>query len=50
MSVDDILEGNSNYTLNIDSSSLPRGVIVGDPGQATVVIRHIDGKLTKHWS
>ena len=47
MSVDDISEGNSNFTLNIDSSSLPRGVIVGDPGQATVVMRHIDGKLTK---
>ena len=45
MSVDDILEGNSNFTLNIDSSSLPRGVTVGDPGQATVVIKDRDGKF-----
>ena len=44
MSVDDISEDNSNYTLNVPSS-LPRGVTVGDPGQATVAIKDCDGKL-----
>ena len=44
MSVDDISENNNNYTLNVPSS-LPRGVTVGDLGQATVAIKDRDGKI-----
>ena len=35
---DDILEGNENFMLTIDETSLPTGVTRGDPGQATVTI------------
>ena len=30
----------------IDSSTLPKGVTIGDPGQATVVIKDNNGKTT----
>ena len=43
---DDVLEGNENFIITIDPSSLPTGVIVGDPGQATVTIMDDDGKLS----
>jgi len=39
-----ILEGNEDFTLTIDPS-LPSGVSVGDPGEATVTIVDDDGKL-----
>ena len=42
---DMIVEGNENFTLTIDSSSLPTGITVGDPGQATVTIVDDDRKL-----
>ena len=35
---DNILEATENFTLTINRSSLPTGVTVGDPGQATVNI------------
>ena len=42
---DMISEGNEDFTLTIDPSSLPpAGVSVGSPGQATVTIRGGDGK------
>ena len=34
---DDIFEGNENFTLSINVS-LPTGIMVGEPGQATVII------------
>ena len=33
---DNVLEGNENFVLNIDDSSLPSHVIQGFPGEATV--------------
>ena len=41
---DNILEDNDNFTLTINSS-LPTGVMVGNPGQATVTIVDNDCKL-----
>ena len=35
---DNIMEGNENFTLSINSSSLPNGVAIGDPGHTTVII------------
>ena len=35
---DTMLEGNENFMLTIDPSSLPNGVTHGDPDQATVTI------------
>lgn len=35
---DNTMEGNENFNLSINSSSLPDGVTVGDPGQVTVII------------
>ena len=43
--IDDIIyEGNEDFTLTIDPSSLPTGVTVGNPDQATVTIVDNDGK------
>ena len=42
---DDILEGSENFTLTINPSSVPTGVTVGNPGQATVTIVDNDRKL-----
>ena len=42
---DNILENNETFNLTINSSSLPGNVRVGDPGQATVIIRDDDGML-----
>ncbi len=39
---DNILEGNESFILTISPSSLPTGVTVGDPGQATVTIVDIE--------
>ena len=41
---DNIFEENENFTLTINSS-LPTGVMVGNPGQATVTIVDNDCKL-----
>ena len=43
---DNILEGNENFILIINSSSLPSDVTVGSPGQATVNIVDDDCKLS----
>ena len=42
---DNILEGNENFMLTINSSSLLTDVTRGDPGQATVTIMDNDRKL-----
>ena len=42
---DNILEGNENFMLTINSSSLPSNVTVGDPGEATVTIVDNDCKV-----
>ena len=44
---DNIFEENENFTLAI-YQSLPTGVIVGNPGQATVTIVDNDCKLSQH--
>ena len=44
INIDNIFEKNENFTLTINSS-LPTGVMVGNPGQATVTIVDNDGKL-----
>ena len=41
---DNILEGNENFILNIDGTSLPTGVTRGNPGEATVTIVDDDRK------
>ena len=35
---DNVIEGTENFMLTIDSSSLPTGLSVGDPGHVTVTI------------
>ena len=42
---DMILEGDEDFMLTIDSSSLPDGVTRGTPPEATVTIVDNDGKL-----
>ena len=42
---DDIFEGNEDFTLTIDPSSLPNDVTVGSPDQATVTIVDNDCKF-----
>ena len=41
---DNILEGSENFTLTINPFSVPTGVTVGNPDQATVSILDNDGK------
>ena len=41
---DDIYEGNETFMLTIDETSLPGGVVRGNPGQATVTIVDDDRK------
>ena len=41
---DDTFEGNENFILTIDSSSLPTDVTVSNPDYATVTIIENDGK------
>jgi len=41
---DSIFEGNENFMLTIDQSSLPTNVNPGDPGEATVTIVDNDRK------
>ena len=42
---DNILENNETFNLTINPSSLPGNIKVGNPGQATVIIRDDDGML-----
>ena len=42
---DIVLEGDEIFSLNVDSSSLPGHITVGDPGQATVTILANDGEF-----
>jgi len=42
---DNILEGNENFTLTINLSSLPDNIFIGDNNQATVIIADDDRKL-----
>ena len=41
---DNILEDNETFNLTINQSSLPDGVVVGDPSQVTVTIVDDDGE------
>ena len=41
---DNILESNETFNLGINMSSLPSGIVVGNPGQSTVTILDNDGK------
>ena len=41
---DNVLEGNENFDLSVNVSSLPSKVNIGDPDQATVTIVDNDGK------
>ena len=41
---DNIMEGNENFTLSVDPSSLPNSVTIGDPGHTTVIIIDDDSK------
>ena len=41
---DMILENNENFTLTIDSTTLPTVVIVGVPGEALITIVDDEGK------
>ena len=41
---DNILEGNENFILTIDGTSLPTGITRGSPGEATVTIVDDDCK------
>ena len=41
---DNILEGNEDFILNIDGTSLPNGVTAGSPDEATVTIVDNDRK------
>ena len=41
---DNILEDDETFNLTINQSSLPDGVVVGDPSQVTVTIVDDDGE------
>ena len=42
---DDIVEGNENFVVTIEMSSLPNDFVLGTDSQATVTIRDEDSKL-----
>ena len=44
ISDDNTLEKNETFNLGINTFSLPKGVVVGYPGQSTVIILANDGK------
>ena len=46
---DDILEGNENFMLIVNSSSLPDGVVRGTLSQATVIIMDNDIAISMHF-
>lgn len=41
---DNLFEGNETFNLNINPSSLPSSITIGDHGQTTVTIVNDDGK------
>ena len=43
---DDILEGTETFNLNINSSSLPNNVTIGELGEAAVTILDNDGEFS----
>ena len=43
---DNVFEGSEDFILTIDDTSLPSGLTVGDPGQATVNIADVVRKLS----
>ena len=45
---DDIYEGNEDFMLTIDETSLPNGVTPGNPDEAIVTIVDNDRKLLRH--
>ena len=47
---DDTFEGNENFILTIDSSSLPNDVTVSSPGYATVTIIENDGNYNDNYA
>ena len=42
---DNVLENDETFSLNINASSQPNGVTVGDPSRTTVTIPANDGEL-----
>jgi len=42
---DNKLEGDENFTVSVDETSLPTGVIVGTPSWATVNIKETNGQF-----
>ena len=53
MKDDSSLEDNETFTLNINSSSLPSSITIGDHRQTTVTIRNDDGRFNGYnstWS
>ena len=46
---DDMLEGNENFMLTVSSSSLPDGVALGTPSEATVIIMDNDIAIGMHF-
>ena len=47
---DNILEDDETFNLTINQSSLPDGVVVGDPSQVTVTIVDDDGECDRLYS
>ena len=45
---DDVVENTETFTLSINPSSLPSGVTIGDPSQATVTIIDDDSKYSEY--
>ena len=43
---DDVLEDRENFTLTINSDSLPDGITTDSPSKVTVIIRNDDSKYT----
>ena len=44
---DDVLEDNENFTLTINTESLPDGIIIDNPSTVVMIIRNDDSKCTK---
>ena len=45
---DDVLEDNENFTLTINTDSLPDGISTDNPSKVTVIIRNDDSKYTQY--
>ena len=44
---DDLLEDNENFTLAINTDSLPDGITIDDPSTVIMIIRNDDSKCAK---